>query len=314
MEPRHLVQLATILEKGSITAAGKHLGVAQPTLTRNMKTLERQAGAPLFGRSRYGVRGTPLGEQLAREGRAIARGLDTVRELTSRHKLGLRNQVRLGAGPLIGAALLPALTPRLLAAQPGIALSLRVERPTRLVDQLQEDEHDLIVAPSWAQRPPEGIDRVLLAEDAIGVFCGHGHPLAASGRRPSARDFHAHDWISLGTASPFEDDVFRMLSEAGIHRLRTQVATTGDAYVLLRLVQQGRHLAVLPRRLLRLLAPDFPLVELPVRAAPPRRDLYLWWRSASDDDAAFGTLRETVQREARAVLATADPVPAAAGG
>lgn len=40
MDPRHLQQLATILDKGSITAASKHLCLTQPTLTRNMRVLE----------------------------------------------------------------------------------------------------------------------------------------------------------------------------------------------------------------------------------------------------------------------------------
>jgi DNA-binding transcriptional LysR family regulator len=66
MDPRHLVQLAAILEKGSITQASRHLHLTQPTLTHNMQTLEMQAGGQLFERSRFGVRSTLLGEMLAR--------------------------------------------------------------------------------------------------------------------------------------------------------------------------------------------------------------------------------------------------------
>ncbi|MEZ5449903.1 MAG: LysR family transcriptional regulator, partial [Thiolinea sp.] len=100
MEPKHLVQLAVILEKGSITAAAEHLLVTQPTLTRNMSTLEMQAGGALFIRSRFGVRSTPLGETLAREGRFIARQIMNAEESASRHKLGFHNQLRVGVGPL----------------------------------------------------------------------------------------------------------------------------------------------------------------------------------------------------------------------
>ena len=71
MESKHLVQLATILDSGSISAAASRLNVTQPTLTRNIQTLEMQAGGPLFTRSRHGVRQTPLGADLARHGRAI---------------------------------------------------------------------------------------------------------------------------------------------------------------------------------------------------------------------------------------------------
>lgn len=75
MDPKHLMQLAVILDKGSITAAAESLLLTQPTLTRNMNTLEMQAGGPLFSRSRFGVKPTLLGDSLAREGRAVKRTL-----------------------------------------------------------------------------------------------------------------------------------------------------------------------------------------------------------------------------------------------
>ena len=71
MDPRHLLQLAAVLDTGSLTAAARHLGLTQSTLTRNMATLEMQAAGALFARSRFGVRSTPLGEALAREGRLV---------------------------------------------------------------------------------------------------------------------------------------------------------------------------------------------------------------------------------------------------
>ena len=101
------MQLAVILDKGSITAAAKQLLLTQPTLTRNMTTLEMQAGAQLFSRSRFGVRSTPLGESLARIGRSLARQMQSANEAVARHRLGIHTQLRLGAGPLIGMALVP---------------------------------------------------------------------------------------------------------------------------------------------------------------------------------------------------------------
>lgn len=98
MEPKHLMQLAVILEKGSITAAAEYLNLTQPTLTRNMQTLEMQAGGSLFDRSRFGVRSSRLGENLARQGRSIARQIKVAEESASRHKLGFHSQLRVGIG------------------------------------------------------------------------------------------------------------------------------------------------------------------------------------------------------------------------
>jgi|WetSurMetagenome_2_1015567.scaffolds.fasta_scaffold03561_5 DNA-binding transcriptional LysR family regulator len=297
MDPRHLVQLATILEKGSITRASRHLHLTQPTLTHNMQMLEMQAGGMLFERSRLGVRSTPLGELLAREGRDIMRRLVDAHAASARHKLGLRNQVRIGAGALVGAALMPGVTEQVLEHHPEIALMLRTDRPNLLVDQLVEGQHDLVIAPSWLDRPPQGIDRALLVADSLGVFCGPTHRLAQAGQvRPGAAD--SEYWVALGTASPFDKDVFQMLDEAGISSARAEITIQGDALGMLRILMKGRHLAVLPRYPVRLLEAHFPLVELAIQAEARPRSIHLWCPVPLLQDPTFISIRQMILDQA----------------
>ena len=293
MDPRHLVQLATILEKGSITQASRHLHLTQPTLTHNMQTLEMQAGGQLFERSRFGVRSTPLGEMLAREGRAIARRLQDAAEVSARHRSGLRKQLRLGSGPLVGAALLPGLTQRLLQRFPDIALSIQSDRPHVLLEQLIDGRQDLVIAPSWLDKPPPGIERYLLVQDDLGVFCGRTHVLAAQGRIvPGTAD--GMSWISLGSASPFDQAVREMLTAAGVGSTRTEITVLGEASMLLRILGEGSHLWVLPHSPMRLLQAHFPLVELKLTAPPQPRPIYLWCRSTLLEDPGFVEMKEVI--------------------
>jgi DNA-binding transcriptional LysR family regulator len=293
MDPRHLVQLATILEKGSITQASQHLHLTQPTLTHNMQTLEMQAGGTLFERSRFGVRSTPMGELLAREGRAIARRLKDAAEVSARHRSGLNSQIRLGTGPLVGAALLPGLTEWLLLDQPQLALTVQSDRPHLLLDQLVDGRHDLVIAPSWLDRPPPGIERFLLMKDDLGVFCGPTHPLASQGvLRKGEGD--ALSWISLGTASPFDQDIRKMLTAAGVVHARTEITLLGEAFMLLRILVQGKHLAVLPRMPVLLLKPYFPLVALALQTQPQARNIYLWCKSTLLEDPVFVAMKESI--------------------
>lgn len=306
MDPRHLIQLATILEKGSITQASRHLHLTQPTLTHNMQTLEMQAGGTLFERSRFGVRSTPLGEMLAREGRAITRRLKDAAEVSARHRSGLKHQVRLGTGPIVGAALLPGLTRELLQRYPGIALTVQSDRPHLLVEQLVDGRHDLVIAPSWLDRPPPGIERFVLVKDDLGVFCGAAHPLAAK-RALGPGDADDQGWISLGTASPFDQDVREMLTSAGVGSTRTDITVLGEAFMLLRILSEGRHLSVLPHYPVRLLQSHFPLVELALPVKPKPRNIYLWCRATLLEDPAFVQMKETILAYAASAVIDSEP-------
>jgi molybdate transport repressor ModE-like protein len=89
MEPRYLRQLAEIIDLGSLSLAAKSLNVSQPTLSRNIKSLEALIGAPVLRRGRYGVTPTHIGAALGREGRAIREALRQAELDLGRWKGGL---------------------------------------------------------------------------------------------------------------------------------------------------------------------------------------------------------------------------------
>lgn len=303
MDPKHLIQLAVILDKGSVTAAAQHLLLTQPTLTRNMSTLEMQAGAQLFSRSRFGVKSTPLGENLARIGRSLGRQMQAAHETVSRHKIGLHTHLRVGVGPLIGMALMPQLSEAFLRENTHISLSVTTGRPLGLVDQLMDGDLDVVLAPAVYAQHPSGVDRELLCEDAISIFCGPGHPMA-TGKHKQAADFGDCDWMNVGTTSPFQNAELDMLNRSGIQRMRTRFATVGDAVILLQVLMNGQHLAVLPRLPVHLLHDRFPLVELTPPGGTTRRDLYVWSRSELAQDPALQALKKTVHTLLRTTTAS----------
>ena len=277
MDPKHLMQLAVILDKGSITAAAESLLLTQPTLTRNMHTLEMQAGGPLFSRSRFGVKPTIMGESLAREGRAVKQTLLSAEDAIARHKMGLSNLLRMGVGPLIGMGISARLASRLMTQHPTLSVLVSTSPPLRAVEKLVDGEVDVVIAPAvYAQTPP-GIARALLAEDSIGVYCGPDHPLA---HQPvvTAQDLNASEWINVGTSSPFQNEQVELLAKNGVHNVRTRFATLSDGVVLLDFLAQSKHLAVLPGVPLQLLRDRYPFVEIPLPHGRSRRDMYVWCR------------------------------------
>ena len=283
MDPKHLLYLSVVLEKGSLTEAAKHLNVTQPTLTRVMATLEMQAGGQLFSRSRYGVKGTEVGEELAREGRSIQQNIEQAKSAASRHRIGMAREIKIGIGPLISATLMPPVIDRLMLKYPRQSISLAVYSPVDLINQLLDNHLDFMIAPAPAERIIAGTNRRLLSGDTLGVYAGREHPLAAK-RNISIDDFEHADWVSLGHANPFERQVMDLLNNRGIANIRTQLVFRNEGAMLLELLARGKHLAVLPDLPMRAAVEAERFVRLDFNTDQAiHRDIYFWSQDEFED-------------------------------
>ncbi|MEV4259484.1 LysR family transcriptional regulator, partial [Spirillospora sp. NPDC049652] len=71
MEIRLLGYVVAIAEEGSVSAAARRLHLTQPTLSRQLRDLERELGTRLFEREGRGLVPTEAGRALLRRARVI---------------------------------------------------------------------------------------------------------------------------------------------------------------------------------------------------------------------------------------------------
>jgi len=65
MDIRHIRYFLAVADSGSVAAAARQLDIVQPALSRQIRDLEEELGAPLVLRSAKGVELTAVGEQFA---------------------------------------------------------------------------------------------------------------------------------------------------------------------------------------------------------------------------------------------------------
>ncbi|MFB7946147.1 LysR family transcriptional regulator [Kitasatospora phosalacinea] len=96
VDTRMLRYLAVVGEEGQLTAAAARLGVSQPTLTKQVRALERELGVELFRRSRAGVAPTAAGAELLAHAAPLLAGWEEALRATRRAAAEAGGELRVG--------------------------------------------------------------------------------------------------------------------------------------------------------------------------------------------------------------------------
>jgi DNA-binding transcriptional LysR family regulator len=109
---------------GSLTAAARHLHVAQPALSRRLAALERGLGAALFQRGRHGATPTVVGRALIEGASSALSAIERAEQDANDAAAGRAGRLRVGVIPTLGAVLLPPVLAAFRASHPGVRLEL----------------------------------------------------------------------------------------------------------------------------------------------------------------------------------------------
>ncbi|MBW0117350.1 LysR family transcriptional regulator, partial [Pseudonocardia abyssalis] len=143
MEFRHLVSFLAISEELHFGRAAARLHLTQPSLSQQLKRLERTLGVQLVARSSHDVRLTPAGRAFEPEARAIvaqmAKATNSVRELAA----GRTGTVNVGYNFPAGQHILPATLARMHADLPDVSVALAERRTGPQLAALAEGAIDV---------------------------------------------------------------------------------------------------------------------------------------------------------------------------
>lgn len=129
-------------EEGSLSAAARALGMAQPTLGRQVEALERELGVALFERHGRGLRPTPAGLDLLEHARRMGAGAGDLALAVAGLCDGLEGEVSVSASDIYAARLLPPILATLHASHPALRIEVVVDN--RLSD-LRRREADIAI-------------------------------------------------------------------------------------------------------------------------------------------------------------------------
>ncbi len=176
MDLRYLLTFRAVVDRGSFSAAAEELGISQPAVSAQIRSLEERVGERLLDRHGRGASLTEAGRILdtyARRMIALEEELDRELGETSERVSG---QLIIGSSTGPGEVLLPPVLGDFRRRHPDVGVSLIVSDTRSICQQVVDGELELGIVGS--DRPQRGLVVTPFISDELIVITPPDHPLA----------------------------------------------------------------------------------------------------------------------------------------
>lgn len=238
----HLRVFHSVARHLSYSNAGRELNLSQPAVSRQVASLEKSLGLDLFCQRGRQVVLTDAGRSLydyADRIMRLARQAD--RTMAQYHDLE-RGEVRLGANPVVGCYLLPAVLKEFYSRFPNIRVSLHLNSGPQLARRIEEGELDLALVLGLVESNNIHLERY--TQDDLVLVC------APCGESLSIKDlFTKYPLITREKNSSTRAAIEEHLAGHGI--APCFISEVSDTEVIKGFVISGIGVAFLPARAVR---------------------------------------------------------------
>ena len=209
MDPRRLEHFLRIAAAGSVSRAAEDLAIAQPTLSRELREMERELGVRLLTRHARGVSLTPAGEELRSRAELILSLLGGLRDHLRAASDEPTGRVALGMPSSLCGCLSARIASEFRKRHPKVRLELREAPSNQLRQAMIHRELDLAVLTAPVS-DRQLVLRPLLTEPFVLV--------APAGRKHGKRQIRLEDALSLPLIVPIKPNATRTLIDTAVER------------------------------------------------------------------------------------------------
>lgn len=271
MEVHQLEYLVAVAEEGGFTRAAERLQIAQPSLSHQIKKLEKELRQPLFDRLPRGAVLTEAGQRMLEHARRVLAELHDARQRVSEVGGQVTGSLAVGAIPTIAPFLLSPVVRSFVGRWPGVRVSITEDITARLLAQVGHGELDLAVLSSAEEVPNVHVERVGVELLYLAVSAGHR---LAGRRRVAWREVADEPFVLLHDEHCLAGQI---QAQCGPHGLQPAVVARGaQLHTVAMMVSSGLGVSVLPE-MFRAADAAVDRVYVPFAAPAPERELCMAW-------------------------------------
>lgn len=248
-------------EEGSLSAAARALGMAQPTLGRQVDGLEQELGVVLFERVGRGLTLTPSGMELLEHVRDMGDAASRVSMAALGQSQALEGTICISASETYAAVLLPPILAKLRRLEPGIEIEIVVANHA---SDLRRREADIAIR-NFRPTEPDLIAKKI--GDAGAVLYASPDYIERIGFPSEPSDLRHADFIALDHGSM----LLKGLNALGLGLTEANFPIMTESYLVMwELVRQGAAIGILDSYigdadpLVRRVLPDLEPIIFPI--------------------------------------------------
>ncbi|PTW63057.1 DNA-binding transcriptional LysR family regulator [Breoghania corrubedonensis] len=283
--------LVAIARSGGYSAAARSLGLAQPSVHRAARDLERLVGVPLFERISQGVALTPQGRMLALRAALAFREIEAATDDLEEAKGLVRGRLVIGTLPLIRTEILPEAVIALSQRYPQASIRIDDGSYASQLHALHMGEIDLLIGALRQPPPADDLEERELFTDTLSVIARAGHPLAGKDR-VTREDLLRFPWIVPRPETPTRAHFEALIGS----RFMTGLIETSSLVALRGMLLKSDRLTLLSRRQITYEERSGLLKALPVELGDRPRPIGITlrsnWRPTGLQTAFLEILRE----------------------
>ena len=218
MDIRQLRYFVALAEELHFRRAAARLHIAQPALSQQIRSLERELGLQLLERTNRRVSLTDAGARLLTEATAVIARFEEAVVNMQRVRAGELGTLRVGVFPGPLRQLLPAILAELRRRNPDVDVATRYLPTLDQLTAVLEGRLDLALLPSLSpSRSPAPLVEKVIDRQPLGVAVPAAHALAKK-RRLEPRDLEGLPlvWMARASETSVYDTVLATLTAAGV--------------------------------------------------------------------------------------------------
>lgn len=243
----HLRDVVAAAELGSLRAASRHLGIAQPAISRSIREIENELGATLFERHQQGIRLTAVGDAFLRRALIVQSELRRAREEVEQMKGELGGNVTIGMSAVSTFTMMPSAIRTFRQKYPRAIVRVVEGFFQDIESAMMNGQIDFYVGPFNTPRRHTGLIAEGLFEHDRAVIGRSGHPL--SGAR-QLEDLVNAEWVKQTIAERETEADFELpFTRRGLTKPHIVMYTTSATATLLA-VANSDLLTIVPASML----------------------------------------------------------------